>query len=159
MARQRWRPTPRRVNVTQPGAGANFSRVNDSGGLWVIRGLAFTLTTSAAVANRVMTLLARAAEDVWFRTSAGGVQVASLTFDYSGWPGSGSPSGTTPVALLGWPHDGLWLPPGQVIESDVQAIDAADQISAVVLDVIEYPETLPTHLTPGPTTYENEDQE
>lgn len=159
MPRPRWTPTPRRVNVATPAAGANWTQLNDSGGGWLVRGIAYTLVTSAAVANRLNGVTATAGEDVWFRTTAQLVQTATLTRGYSAWPGSPATTVDAGALLMPWPTDGLWLPPGHVLASTVALIDVADQLSLIVLDVIEYPETLPAHMLPMPYTYTEDDQE
>lgn len=159
MGRQRWRPSPRRQLVTQPAAGASWTQLNDSGGLWLVRGLVFVLATSAVVATRVPEVRAAAGTDVWFATPALTGQGASLTTRFSAFPGSPAAGTIGFTSTLPWPTDGLMLPPGHILSVVTTAIDAGDQYSAIFLDLVEYPETLPDNVAPSPFLYTDTDQE
>jgi hypothetical protein len=156
--RPRWYPTPRRVDIATPAVATGWSRINDSGGYWVIKSLAFQLATDANVANRFVTVAAAAAEDAWWRTTSQIAQPASLTRQYSGW--DSSPSTTVDsgsVVLLAFPADGLWLPPGNTLSSAIIGVAAGDQLSAIFLSVIELPRTLPASLLPMIGTFVDEE--
>jgi hypothetical protein len=159
MPRQRWALTPRKEPVPTPAPGVNWSRTNDSGGTWLVRSIMFRFVTAAAAANRIVSVVATSAEDRWFLTTSGLAQAATLTADYSAFPGAAPTVALGPAGLLALPDDGLWLPPGHVIASEVSAIQAADQLSAIVLTVIEMPEVLPEHYLPGTPVYTEDDQE
>jgi len=159
MGRSRWAPVPRRIQVAQPAAGASWTQLNDSGGLWLVRALTFTFVTSAVVATRFAAITATAGEDVWFRTTAQLGQLTTLTRNYAAWAGSPASTVDATTLLMPWPTEGLWLPPGHVLASTVALIDVGDQLSAVTLTVIEYPEVLPSHLAPMPYTFTEDDQE
>lgn len=152
MARDPARPQFRRTPVSTPAAGANFSVRNDSGGLWLIRSIAFTFVTAAVAVNRSVALAAQAAEDVWWRTVAATVQATTLTRNYSGWNGSPATGDSAAAILLAWPTDGLWLPPGHSLASTVDNIQGADQLSAVVVYMAEYPDVTGEHYVPSAET-------
>lgn len=158
MGRARNAPTLRRIPVPQPAAGANFSQVNDSGGHWLLQAIMFRLVTSAVVANRTAALLATAGEDRWFATAIGGNQTATTTVDYAAWAGSPTALTTGPIRLFALPTPGLLLPPGHVLASDVGGLDVGDQLSAIFLSLVEYPEVLPEHFYPTAPTAIEDDQ-
>lgn len=153
----RWYPTPRRVDVTTPAVAQGWSRINDSGGTWIIRSVAFRMVTDANVGPRTVSIAATAGEDVWFRTVVQVDQTAGLTRDFSAWPASPATTVDKPVVLLPWPDEGLWLPPGHVLAATVTGIQAGDQLSSIFLSVVELPETLPASLMPIVTTFVEED--
>ena len=157
MGRPRFYPTPRRVDVATPAVATGWTRRNDSGGMWIVRSLAFRLVTDANVANRFVSISATAGEDVWFRTVVQVAHTAGLTVDYSAWAGGHSSTVLTSVGMLAWPGEGLWLPPGHDLAAAVAGIQAGDQLSACFLQVIELPEVLPANLMPMVTTFTEED--
>lgn len=146
-------PITRREIVPPPAAGTNWTRTSDAGGLWIVRGVTFILTTAAAVANRTVGLSLTEGTDVRLVVSAGAVQAASLVRRYTAFPGSAS-SADSPVALtLPWPSQGLVMPVGTTLSSVTDSIQAADQYSAIVLDITEFPATWPDWTIPLPTLY------
>lgn len=150
MTQPRFSPIRRRVQVDQPPVGTDWQRANDSAGLWLIRSLVARLVTSAAVATRLAQLRASQGTEVYFRTVAGATQAAGLTRDYVAYNGSTPATDGVATVQLGWPHDGLWLPPGAVLAVTTALIDVADQWSTIVLDLIEYPEEAAPWLYPSP---------
>jgi hypothetical protein len=146
-------PIRRRIDVPNPAAGANWSATASQGGAWLVRGVAMVLTTSAAVANRLVGLQGTEGTDVTFSISASAVQAASLANRYQAFTGATSQAGASGVLTLGWPNEGLYLPIGCTLSSTTALIDVADQYSAIVLDVVEYPGTYPVYLDPIPGGY------
>lgn len=159
MARQRWRPTHRREQVTNPAVGVDWSRLNDSGGGWLIGYVVATLTTDANVANREPNIRATDGNLPWFRSPVQVAQTAGLTNFYCAFPGSDAGAATSAARLFGWPTDGLWLPPGHRLEMVTALLQAGDQWSDIHLDLWEYPETIPMGLIPQPFLYESADSE
>lgn len=153
MSQPRWMPNFRRVPVAAPAVATNWSRTNDSGGVWVIRSVVFRLVNDANVQNRFVEVNATAGEDVWFRSGAQVAQVAGQDRFHSAYAGSGLSTADCPTYTLGWPADGLWLPPGHVLASSVANIQAGDQLSGILLQVIELPDTLPMSVLPMVTTF------
>lgn len=123
------------VPVPSPVAGAEFTFQPRAGEDWRIIGVRATLTTSAAVANRVP-------EVVWDdQTSIGGgfvaltTQPASIAVVYNFVPGSSAFS-TGALAANGKANVGLGeiiLPTGYRFRSITTAIDVADQWSAITV--------------------------
>lgn len=136
-------PVPDRIRVTTPAAGANFTFTNSDGGLLLVRSVSFVFTTSAAVANRFVGLTVSADVDTWLRTSAGIAQAASLAVGYSAFGSANSAAVSTAGVCLPWRDEGVLLRQGHVLASVTAAIDAADQYSGIVLDVLRY---LPDYL-------------
>lgn len=159
MAMDRWSPARSRTVLTTPTAGAVWTRRNDRGALLLVKSVVFTLATSAVVANRTVILTAHSDGSVWFRTSAAAAQAAGLTRVYTAWPGQ--PPGGVDVGSgrIGWPSDSVLLRPGDTLALTVDSIDVGDQVSGVVLDEWEYPDTLPAHLVPSPYLYALSEQE
>lgn len=127
------------VPVTNPAAGANFTFISAGLGPLRVMALAFTLTTSAVVANRTVSIEADDATDTVYRLPAGSVQAASLVGRY------GAAEGLSAVPTVGlawsisWPSGGIVLDQGWRLRSVVDNIDAGDQLSAIRLWIEEYP--------------------
>lgn len=132
-----------------PSAGAEFTLSAPGQGLWRVMSLAFTLTTSAVVANRRVALLADDATDVWFAAESTVDVAASLTTRFGAYPGAAAAGLAASVVNIPLPHGGLILQPGHRVRSSTTLIDAGDQYSAIRALVQEYPygpefEWLPT---------------
>ena len=131
-------PAPDRIVVPNPAPGANFTFTNTDGGLLIVRSVAFTLTTSVAVANRVAGLAVAIDGKTVISTSAGAAQVASLVVPYSAFGNGATPTATVAGVAIPWRDDGVLIRQGFTLSSVTAAIDAADQYSAIVLDVLRY---------------------
>lgn len=152
-------PVPDRIRVNNPAAGANFSFTNTDGGLLLVRAVTFLLTTSAAVANRIVGLSVAIDGTTWLATSTGLAQAASLAVPYSAFCTASSPAITVAGVNLPWKDDGVLLRQGHVLSSVTAAIDVADQYSAIVLDVLRYLPDYPYAAQPYPTGYGIDTQE
>lgn len=137
------------VAVTQPAAGQEWTIRGAGQGLWRVLSLAFTLTTSAAVANRRVRLVADDGTSQFYRSVAIGDQAASLAVTYSGWSGSDRGAVGAGSAHLAFPIGGLILRPGWRLSTLTDLIDVADQYSTIALLVIEYPDTRSGAWVPG----------
>lgn len=123
------------VAVPKPAAGAGFT-VNVSGSTeWVPRSLVFTLTCSADVANRYVTVEYREGTGVTLCVNAAGlVFVANDVFRlaFSSRRGVGEWATGTDVLV---PLEPLNLPDECSIVCNVANMAAADQLSGIVLAV------------------------
>ena len=159
MGADRSAPLLRRIPVATPAAGVDWARLNDSGGYWLIRSVAFRLTASAVAATRFPHLRAAGGDDEWFATTVNRATFANQSRLYCGFPGADVSVGDADIVTVSWPHDGLILPPGHTLRSQVQSIDVGDTLTGVVLTVVEYPETLPINYLPLPYMIPLNDQE
>jgi hypothetical protein len=144
MITQRRAPTTRRVLVAQPAAGANWTRTNDSGCTWIVHMVAFRLAASAVAATRIPHIRAAGGDDAYFHTTVNRATFVNQTRDYCGFAGADVSVADADVCTISWPSGGLVLSPGHVIRSTVQNIDVGDQLSAIILTVVETPDALPT---------------
>jgi hypothetical protein len=128
-----WRRFYKSVVVPNPAAGADWSVTVPASEVWSLVTITATLTTSAAVANRLPSLVVTDGNVRYARMSAVNTQAASLTSIATWGPyGQSGQTGTVvrgilPVAALG---------PGETIGSLTDLIDVADQWSAIVLRVL-----------------------
>lgn len=125
------------VPVASPAAGANLEVTSTGGFFWLLRSLVFDLTTDANVADRLAVLETTDGSNVYWRAAAGEVQAASLTHQYSAFPGADG--SLTAGTVRGIPLDafGLVIPPGHILRTDVDNIQVGDQLSAIALHVLE----------------------
>lgn len=145
MTQPRNLPVPDRIRVTPPAAGAEWTFTNADGGLILVRSVLYQLVTSAVVANRVTGLTVNIDGAPWLRTTANTAQVASLTRTYCAF-GSASLTADNAIAVvMPWRDNGVLLRQGHSIGSVSLLLDAGDQYSGIVLDVLRY---LPTYDNP-----------
>lgn len=113
------------------------------GATWRVTSLVARLVTSAAVANRRMSLAADDGTAVWYAQAASADQAASLTVDYCAHTGA-SFGGVVPgVLTVPLPAAGLLLRPGHRLVVAVLNIDAGDQWSEITAMVDEIPSDMP----------------
>lgn len=127
------------IDVTSPSAGANATvTVPGDYGIRVLAATA-TLTTSATVANRFLSLDYISGRGVTYvRNGAGLVVTASTTNQAFHWNVARTVAewaANTPVFV---PLFGYFLQPGWVVQFTVDNIQAADQLSAIRLVVERY---------------------
>lgn len=122
------------VVVAAPAAGVELSAVVPAGVNWLVRSLRYSLTTSAAVANRFSTVVFQdGIGNTFAQIPAGGTQAASLTFTYT--LANGLPvSVQNNISTTGLPTE-CRMPGGWAIKTLTSAIQAADQYSAMVLEL------------------------
>jgi hypothetical protein len=122
----------------QPAAGAGFVQALDSRWWWRFRAVRFVLTTSAAAANRFVTVDVCDPEGTpWIRNPTLAVQVAALAQEYDFSDRNIGVSGI--AAQPQFCHlDPTFVPPGWQLRINVSAIDVADQLSAIRLYVEKF---------------------
>ena len=117
------------LSVSPPGAGANFSLQLDDRFIFRVKVVRFRLTTSAAVANRLVTLRVTPPSFNPFGFPAGGVQAASLALFYTcAWFG-GPIANDAFGGYVQLPY--FEVEEGTVISSAVSLIDVADAIDQI----------------------------
>lgn len=141
------------VTVAVPTAGADFVATCPGEAIWRVLGGRFVFTTSAAVANRLVSLILDDQTDSLLQTPAGAVQAAGAAQPYSLFPGSPSASLAGAPWLLPTPTDGLVMLPGHRLRSSTALIDVGDQYSAIKLYVEQYPTGPARRVTPSVTSY------
>lgn len=128
----------RSITGTVPGAGAEISEAVPAGARWKLLSFFATLTTAAAVANRVPMLIIDDGAHTLMESSQMGQQAASLAWDYVWAPGDQSQaSGNRLLVTSGLQHE-VWLGAGFRIRTNTSGIQAADQWSAVQYEVLEW---------------------
>lgn len=128
------------VPVPNPAAGSEVTIRPNGLGDWLVMAVALTLTTSATVATRHVSLSASDGTRAFLRAGSVATQAASLTQSYSAFSGQQAAANVGPVTGIVWPVGGLWLPQGWQLATLTDALDAGDAYSDVVLLVQEYPE-------------------
>jgi hypothetical protein len=122
------------VAVGNPAAGADYSIIVPAGVNWLVRSLRVQLVTSAAVANRFVTLrLDDGAGNIFADITGGVAQTASLTVLYTFANGL-QPSANNSVTNTGLPTE-LRMPGGFRIRTVTANIQAADQFSGAALEL------------------------
>lgn len=128
------------ATVANPVAGDEFAFVAPGGEFWRMVSVAFTLVTSAVVANRVLSLVADDQTDVWFRVVSNQNVPAAQTVNYCGFPGAPQNPAVNNKVMIPFPDLGLLLPPGMQLRSVTDLIDAGDQYSAIRALVQVFPQ-------------------
>lgn len=118
-------------------AGTPSSIVVPSGVHWLIRCATISLSTSAAIANRLLEFaVLDPTPTTSCRVNAPAVEAAATTSNYTCAPGINS-SGVLFDQTFGIPND-LIVPTGWTVRFQVNAMDVADQLSSGVLTVEEF---------------------
>ena len=114
-----------------PSAGANFSYKCDGLGMRRFLSLVFTLTTSNAVASRLVSVELQGSDGLAYSVSGNAVAVvASKTQRFAGALG-GAVSGTSGTTDLYFPLDPVFMAPGDTLAIVVGAIDTADTLTKI----------------------------
>lgn len=126
------------VRVADPGANTEISISSTGASFWLVRSLVATLTTDATVADRTVRIEQSDGTSTYFVASAGEVQAASLTRRYGAHPGADG--SLTAGGVRGIPLDayGLVVPPGHVVRTDTENLQAGDEYSDIALHVLEF---------------------
>lgn len=122
---------PRRIVVTQPVAGAEWTYKHGGPSWLVLRSITWQLLTAVAAATRASRLQHKFGTDLVAQYAPGATQAASLTVVYTASDcglASGDPA-TIMVAL----SNGVILADNMSIGSNTANIQAADQYSAIVI--------------------------
>lgn len=127
----------RSFNLGSFTAGTDFTVTVPTGARWLVQNLEATLVTSAAVATRqvVIEVLDNNGLLCW-AAPASSTQTASLTDTYS-FTGGVNPGGTAPNFITPLP-DVVQLAQGFKIVTVTTALQAGDQWTAAVINVIEW---------------------
>lgn len=127
----------RSFTIANPAAGVDWSQVVPAGVSWIIRGIAATLTTAIAIANRQVVLqISDTTPSVVLASTPGLLQVASLADVYS-WFNGAITAAAGPTIAGGLPNE-FRLPSGWRFGTVTAAIAAADQWSAITVAVEEF---------------------
>lgn len=132
--RRTWRRTRRRVPVPNPAAGAEWSLTVPAGHAYQVRSIYYVLTASATVATRTPWLLFGDGAVQYLKLSGYNSVAASGAGVYVWAPGVNPYNGWT-GSVQGLPE--LTLEPGSTITSLADNLQAGDQYSGIVLDVID----------------------
>jgi len=125
------------VKGSSPSVGAELTLTIPGDQLWALRAFRCTLTTSAAVVNRLVTVFVDDGSTEYLRTTLDAAIVASTTAAVQFFAGAGTAyqNGATNIGPLPAPEALLW--PGSRIRTVTAAIDAGDQYSAIVAYVTD----------------------
>lgn len=121
---------PRAILGTVPGAGAEIVETVPTGARWQVQAFAFTITTSAAVANRSPVLTVDDGANVFAEFDSNGVTAASLTSRYVARAGLQNSETKTSANLFEIGLSPLILAAGSRIRTVTGAIQAGDQYTA-----------------------------
>ena len=143
-----WLPSPYRfgegyvdyVDVTQPAAGSNAAFGVPSQYGIVVLGARATLTTSATVANRLVSLdVINANSSTRLRNPAPATLPASQTNQRYEWNSAFAAAVSITNGPMVIPVNDLLVPPAWTIQFTVDNIAAADQLAGVSLVVFKIP--------------------
>lgn len=130
----------RPIPIAAPAAGADFSTPQFRVWPWRLLGLVATLTTSAVVANRQVTLNLTDGNGITWRGTAPAVQAATTTVTYQLLPLATPSAPVAGLSTMALPADGLWIPRGWTLNVVTTLLDVGDQWSAIVADIQELPD-------------------
>lgn len=133
MGHPRYEAYTRTIPIANPAVGTEYTISPTDGGTWIVRSLAFVLTTSAVVATRLVALTAGNGSELYYVACSSNIQTASNVHRYSGWAGSTGVVANGGLRGLQLPTDGIWLPQGHTLATLTDAIDAGDQFSSMVM--------------------------
>ena len=127
----------RSIAISNPAAGVDWTQTVPAGVTWILRAACGTLTTSASVANRQVSLVVTdATPNILLDSPAGSLEAASLGDSFSWFNGAAAVIEGAEV-IGGLPTE-FRCPAGWIIKSTTTNIQAADQWSAVSLTVEEF---------------------
>lgn len=128
----------RTIPVANPAAGAEIVQVVPGGVVWEVLALRATLTTSAAVANRLTSLQLRDSDNrIAYEFPGAAVQAATLGVSYT-WSSGYGTSTAVQGQQLPLPAPPPVVLAGGTVRTVTTLLDVADQWSAVVLTVREW---------------------
>jgi hypothetical protein len=133
------RPRFNYVPVNDPAPGANYAIKNTGVGDWLIVAMAFLFTTSAVVAQRIVEFNVDNGGNPYLRFGNSQGAPAGIAFHYTGFCGSNSIAANGRYTPMDFPMQGVYLPGGWNLKSSIQNLDAGDQLSQLVMQVIELP--------------------
>lgn len=141
-------PFLRPVTIPAPAVNTDWRVTCPGQGIWRIQALRASLATSAAVANRQVSLVLSDGTADFATVPASAAITASKTGVVSTIPGAPSLGVADGPLLFPAPTDGWLLLPGFSLRAVTANLDATDQWSAVQLWVVEYPTGPKDRFTP-----------
>ena len=120
-----------------PAAGADWTVTVPGESAWAVISVSATLVTSAAVANRAPLFTVTDGSSTLWRVAPGVVQTASLTTTYSWLCELGAPDVTITGGHIQVALPPAYFHPGFTFGPVTATRDAADQWSAIVVQVFE----------------------
>jgi len=130
----------RSVQVTNPGAGADWSTSVPTGARWELIALVAQLVTAVAVGTREARLVIDDGANTLFEVPAAASQAPSLTVLYSWGQGAGGPIVADTAVIEAPIANDVYLTGGFRIRTATGVIQAADQWSLISLLVREWME-------------------
>lgn len=127
----------RTITGTNPAAGVEISETVPAGVSWVLRSIAFSLTTSATAANRAVRVVLDDGATIFLRTGGNTTQTASQTLDYVAADFGVVGTIGTQTVLVGMPLPPYRLLPGHRVRTITINFQAGDDFTAPVLEVEE----------------------
>jgi len=126
------------VQVSNPAAGADWVATVPTGARWKLTALFATLAAANAGGVRSVRLLIDDGANVLFEVPASATQAINTTASYSYGQGAGGPITADAVVIEAPLANDLYLLAGWRVRTATGAINAADQWSAISLDVTEW---------------------
>jgi hypothetical protein len=122
-----------------PAAGASFIYTNSTNVPQSMASIQATLTTSAAVLNRFISATIKdASGNVLYRAINGSATPASSAITWNGFIGANQQNSATGTFTFGLPAlSTIPIPSGGTLTLGAGALDAADQITAIVLELTQ----------------------
>jgi hypothetical protein len=127
----------RTVVGAAPAAGAEISITVPAGVNWILRSMAFTLTTAAGGSNRQEHLVLDDGANVFWAGVSAAPQAGSAV-DYVSWAAGAAPASDATPAIQGTLPAECRMRPGWRIRTATTGIQAGDQYSAPTLLVEEF---------------------
>jgi len=122
------------LQVGNPAAGADWSTTVPTHQRWRLQSIVATLVTAVAVANRIPTFIIDDGVNILWQVDAIVAEVASTTKVYALAPGQTAAAGAGNTVSLPLPGP-QFLTPGWRVRASTAAIQAADQWSAISLNI------------------------
>lgn len=139
MERTQDRPRYNYVPIADPAAGTNYVIKNTGVGDWLIVSMAFLFTTSAVVAQRIVEFNVDNGGNPYMRFGNSQGAPAGIAFHYTGFCGSNSIAANGRYTPMDFPQQGVLLPYGWTLRTSIQNLDVGDQLSQLVMQVLELP--------------------
>lgn len=128
----------RAVQSPDPGAGTEVAWTIPAGKIWVIRGIRFTFTTDATVANRRSGFTVEFDGQEIYRHRSAIQQAASLAILYQWYAGLGFEDAAAILNTIKAGIPSFVLSAGHVIRTLTDTIQAGDDYGAAWAHVVEY---------------------
>jgi len=128
-----------KLTATNPAAGADWSISVPDNRIWRPLLIAFTIVTDATATNRYPGILITDSFSPDYNIVAETAIQASKTLKVKGLPGLATPSYITTDFYI-WPLPfPVWIRGGATITSDIQQLQAGDQLSTIIVHCQSWP--------------------